>query len=334
MLQVDQLYNLDIFDKDKLFTTALEKAEAYKKAEPFPHIVLDNLFSPQGLETVLAHFPAPDYVEWNQQQDKPFQPRKQGRLDVDVLPASLRYILYQFNSKPMLQFLEKLTGIGGLIPDAYFFGGGLHQILPGGFLEVHTDFNKHPLNGLNRRLNLLVYLNKEWEDAYNGHLELWQPDMTKCVKKIAPVFNRTVVFSTTEISFHGHPEILKCPENMTRKSMAFYYYTHEPDQNDVAFRTTNWQSRPNGKSRYIDEDFQEKLNQIASLEATLKERDMQIHDLQTGLQTANQKYQELSQQQQELLQQIQQLQGWATTMEKELQSRPKSGSNILKKFLK
>src|SRR5215210_1660828 len=135
--------------------------------------------------------------------------------------------------------------IEGLIPDPYFGGAGPHQILPGGFLKVHVDFNRHPLLQLDRRLNLLVYLKEDWEEAYGGHLELWDREMTRCERKILPVFNRTVVFSTTDFSFHGHPVPLSCPEGRSRKSVSFYYYTNgrpaeeRSEPHDTIFRKTH-----------------------------------------------------------------------------------------------
>jgi Rps23 Pro-64 3,4-dihydroxylase Tpa1-like proline 4-hydroxylase len=117
--------------------------------------------------------------------------------------------------------------------------------MPGGFLKVHVDFNRHPLLNLDRRLNLLVYLNEDWRDEYGGHLELWPADMSRCERRILPVFNRTVVFSTTDASFHGHPAPLACPEGMSRKSVSFYYYTngrpaHEgAEPHDTIFRKTH-----------------------------------------------------------------------------------------------
>ena len=149
------------------------------------------------------------------------------------------------NSAPVLRFLQELTGIVGLIPDPWYGGAGPHQIEPGGFLKVHVDFNLHPLLELDRRLNLLVYLNKDWREEYGGHLELWNRDVSRCEKKVLPVFNRTVVFSTTDFSFHGHPEPLACPEGRTRKSVSFYYYSNgRPEEersapHDTIFRKTH-----------------------------------------------------------------------------------------------
>jgi Rps23 Pro-64 3,4-dihydroxylase Tpa1-like proline 4-hydroxylase len=91
---------------------------------------------------------------------------------------------------------------------------------------VHADFNRHEKLNLDRRLNLLLYLNRDWKEEYGGHLQLWTRDMGRCVVKVLPVFNRCVVFSTTDFSYHGHPDPLTCPPGRTRKSIAMYYYTN------------------------------------------------------------------------------------------------------------
>ena len=137
-----------------------------------------------------------------------------------------RQLLNQFNAATMIEFLEALTGIEHLVPDPHYWGGGLHQIERGGFLKVHADFNHHPRLNLDRRLNLLLYLNRDWRDEYGGHLELWNREMTAVVHRIPPIFNRCVIFNTTSFAYHGHPEPLQCPEGMTRKSMALYYYSN------------------------------------------------------------------------------------------------------------
>ena len=122
--------------------------------------------------------------------------------------------------------MSELTGIEDLLGDPYYEGGGCHQIKRGGFLKVHADFNKHKRTGLDRRLNVLVYLNKDWKEEYGGHFELWNADMTKGEKKILPLFNRMAMFSTTDFSYHGHPDKLNCPEDRSRRSLALYYYTN------------------------------------------------------------------------------------------------------------
>lgn len=196
----------------------------YTAAQPFPHIVLDGLFDDADLEAVLRDFPRPDQIRW-MRFDNPMEKKLGYSYDSSTITDTVRRFLDAMNGFEMLLYLEALTGIEGLVPDPYFGGGGLHQIEPGGFLKVHVDFNIHPKLKLDRRLNMLIYLNKNWKEEYGGHLELWDADRKTCRKRILPVFNRTVVFSTTDRSFHGHPHPLTAPAGMTRKSVSLYYYT-------------------------------------------------------------------------------------------------------------
>jgi hypothetical protein len=137
-----------------------------------------------------------------------------------------RHLVAQFNAATVIGFLERLTGIDGLVPDPHLVGGGLHQIERGGRLEVHADFNRHEHLRLDRRLNMILYLNREWREEWGGHLELWDRTMRRCVRKVLPVANRCVVFATSDHSFHGHPDPLTCPPGVTRKSLALYYYSN------------------------------------------------------------------------------------------------------------
>ena len=195
----------------------------YAAADPFPHIVLDDFLPAELAEEVLAEFPSPEQLRW-WSFDSP-QERKLATADDAVMGSRSRELFSQLNSARAIDFLERLTGIAGLLPDPHLYGGGLHQIERGGFLKVHADFNIHPRTGLQRRLNLLVYLNHDWAADYGGALELWNRDMTSCRARIAPVFNRCVIFTTSDSSFHGHPEPLTCPPDRTRKSIALYYYS-------------------------------------------------------------------------------------------------------------
>lgn len=209
--------------------------ERYLGADPFPHIVLDGLFDDADLERVLAEFPTPEQMRWRR-FESPLE-KKLGYYHEDsAISSNVRAFLDAMNGFEMLLWLEALTGMDGLIPDPYFGGGGLHQIEPGGFLKIHADFNVHPKLKLDRRLNMLTYLNKDWSEEWGGHLELWNDSMTECRKRIAPLFNRTVIFSTTDTSYHGHPHPLASPPGVTRKSVSLYYYT--------AGRPAEEQSRP------------------------------------------------------------------------------------------
>ncbi len=215
----------------------------YQTGKPFPHIALDGLFEPTLLDAVSKEFPSPQEKSWRS-FDNPKEKKAGFDYRTPVGPA-LQHFLYFLNSAPMLEFLEALTGIEGLIPDPYFGGAGPHQSLRGGFLKVHTDFNWHPKLELDRRVNVLIYLNKDWQEEYGGHLELWNRDVTRCEQKILPVFNRTAIFNTTDFSFHGHPTPMSCPESMSRRSISMYYYTNgRPEEersapHDTVFKKTH-----------------------------------------------------------------------------------------------
>jgi Rps23 Pro-64 3,4-dihydroxylase Tpa1-like proline 4-hydroxylase len=208
----------------KLEALAAEKAQEYQNNRPYSHIYFDDFLPPAAAEAALRDFPEPKQLRWSE-FDNPNE-RKLAFDVVENLPPSVRDVLYFLNSRPMLKFLEALTGIQGVIPDPYYVGGGLHQIKPGGKLAVHADFNKHQQLKLDRRINVLIYLNKDWKEEYGGHFELWNREMTQAEQKILPVFNRCAIFSTTSFSYHGHPTPLTCPPDRTRKSLATYYYSN------------------------------------------------------------------------------------------------------------
>jgi Rps23 Pro-64 3,4-dihydroxylase Tpa1-like proline 4-hydroxylase len=222
----------------------LERHRArYRAAQPVPHAVLDDFLPAEVAEAVLAEFPDPGSIDW-----RGYATGREKKLESAselTMGPHTRLLLYQLNSSVFLKFLEGLTGIQGLIPDPHCTGGGLHQIERGGFLKIHADFNREPYLKLDRRLNLLVYLNKDWREEYGGHFELWDRDMEHCVERILPVFNRCVIFSTTDYSYHGHPEPLTCPEGWTRKSFAMYYYSNGRPAEDVsAAHSTLFRERP------------------------------------------------------------------------------------------
>jgi Rps23 Pro-64 3,4-dihydroxylase Tpa1-like proline 4-hydroxylase len=209
----------------QLETLAQAKAEEYKANTPYPHIYFDDFLPVDVAEAALRDFPEPKEAAWNAYTDVN-QHKKLAFDAVEKLPGSIRDVLYFLNSRPMLKFLETLTGISSVLPDPYYTGGGLHQIRPGGLLEVHADFSYHKKLRLDRRINVLIYLNKDWREEYGGHFELWDRDVTRAEKKILPIFNRCAIFSTTSTSFHGHPQPLACPPDRNRKSIATYYYSN------------------------------------------------------------------------------------------------------------
>jgi len=196
------------------------------------------------LDRVLSEFPGAQGIDWERYDDPRFEVKLASRSEQQI-GLFTRYLIYALNSSAFLQFLERLTGIKGLVPDPHLWGGGLHQILPGGKLAVHADFNNYPHFKLDRRLNVLVYLNRDWREEWGGHLELWDRDMARCEQRILPLFNRMVCFSTTDTSFHGHPDELRCPPDRTRRSLALYYYSNGRPAEEIGRpHTTLFQYRP------------------------------------------------------------------------------------------
>lgn len=233
---------------ENLIKFAKGKHEEYVSAKPFPNIYFDNFFNENILNQVLSDFP--DLSKGR--GDKRYRDANQVKFATKGehnFPGIIRNLMHYLNSQPFLEFLSELTGIEALISDPYFEGGGLHQIKSGGYLKVHADFNKHKLTNLDRRLNVLVYLNKDWEESYGGHFELWDREMTSCKKKILPLFNRMAIFTTTSFSYHGHPDPLSCPPDRSRKSLALYYYTNGRPEEEIneglEKHSTLFQQRPN-----------------------------------------------------------------------------------------
>jgi len=245
------------FDYGKLNAIAMEKSEAYKAAAPFPHVVIDEFADDRKLHHILQDFPKPGDLQWWSYDNK-FE-KKLAFDKVHELPYSIKYILCEMNSAPFLQFLEKLTGIEKLIPDPYYRGGGLHQIPPGGKLDVHADFNWNKQLDIHRRINVIIYLNKFWEDSFGGHLELWDKEMKNLEAKILPIFNRMVCFNTTSWSYHGHPHPLTCPPDRNRRSLALYYYTsHRPEEELTGPHSTLYQKLPNEETTAEIEEMRAK----------------------------------------------------------------------------
>jgi hypothetical protein len=223
-------------------------AKRYRSAAPFPHIVLDDFFVPDALGLVHDEFPRLDHASGDIKRfDDPNQLKLASTGEAQFGPHT-RAFMHFLNSLPFLQFLSALTGIHALLPDPYFEGGGLHEIKSGGYLKIHADFNKHSVTGLDRRLNVLVYLNRDWHEEWGGHLELWDRGMRGAEVRALPVYNRMVVFTTTGNSYHGHPEPVRCPPERSRRSLALYYYTlgrpREEQVPDGKRHTTLFQGRP------------------------------------------------------------------------------------------
>lgn len=227
--------------------------------KPFRHWIIDNFLPEDDAELLYAKFPEADQ-RWYKYENH-FE-KKRATDDISILPAIHQLTLLRLNSWPWMKMLEEITGIDGLIPDPAFRGGGAHAIFRGGKLDIHNDFNWHKHLKLHRRLNMLLYLNLDWKEDYGGNLELWEPDMSKCAKKILPIFNRCVIFETTDNSPHGHPEPLNCPETTFRKSLAWYYYTSTRPEHEITKpHSTLFKKRPNDHTTPEIESLRAKRNE-------------------------------------------------------------------------
>ena len=229
-------------DNQNLGLTAAKEYKNYHNGLPFPNIVIENFFNEDYLNQILLDFPDLSKIKSSQKYLNKNE-IKYANNDYQNFPDSIKNFFEFLNSNMYLNFLQKLTSVKEkLIVDPQLNGGGLHEIKKGGILKIHTDFNKHPSLKLDRRINVLIYLNKDWKDQYGGHLELWDKDMLGCKKKILPTFNKMVIFSTNDFSNHGHPDPVICPLNQSRKSIALYYFSEgrpleDLDKNHIKNRT-------------------------------------------------------------------------------------------------
>lgn len=212
-------------ENQNLDLVARNHQDNYCAAAPFPNIVIENFFDEKFLNQILNEFPDLSKINSTQKYINKNE-IKYANNDYKNFPESVKSFFDFLNSKYYLKFLQKITSIREeLVSDPELNGGGLHEIKKGGILKVHTDFNKHPSLDLDRRINVLIYLNKNWKEEYGGHLEMWDQDMLECKKKILPIFNKMVIFSTNDFSNHGHPEPVTCPPEISRKSIALYYFS-------------------------------------------------------------------------------------------------------------
>lgn len=195
----------------------------HNSKKPFPYSAFCNYWPEHLLKAALLEAERLSSKWW--EYDNVFE-KKSAFNDFRKMGPYLQDLISTMNSGPFISWLSKHTGIEGLICDPHLNGGGIHKVDRGGKLNIHCDHNFHPVTKLDRRLNVILYLNYEWKTEWGGELELWEPDMRRQAIKIVPRFNTMVVFNTTDDSPHGHPDPLDCPPGVSRLSLALYYYTN------------------------------------------------------------------------------------------------------------
>lgn len=225
-----------------LWRAAGELPEKYRQNAPIPHIQLATFLDPAVALAAADEFPRADTRSWIHY--KHYNEDKVGLTKKELFPPLLQNLTDELNSPRFVLWLSELTGIPGLVSDPSLHGGGLHQCGRGGFLNLHTDFSTHYYNlNWRRRVNLILYLNPDWNSEWGGALEFWDRKSRALVAKYPPLLNHAVVFNTDNNALHGFPDPLQCPENVRRKSVAFYYYTPE-EALEAPARPTDYRARP------------------------------------------------------------------------------------------
>lgn len=216
-------------------------AADYQSKTPYHYTCIDD-FLPQEIldrvreEALSMGVKAAENQSANERLKSSFNP--------DRMPRYSKAVFHALNSRSFIQFLEKMSGINGLIPDPYYNGGGIHRTNTTGFLGIHADFNHHGIMNLERRLNVLIYLNPDWKEEYGGSFEVWTDDMSEKVAGFAPIMNRMCCFSTGANTMHGNPEPVNHPDGDPRLSIALYYYTATWEEGRVS-QSTVFKKRPN-----------------------------------------------------------------------------------------
>ena len=221
----------------RLLDRADQDALEFANAQPFKHIVIDDVLQP-GCETRIAEaFPGKNWSGW-ENADHQYQRFKSSCSSVEAMPAPLDRVVLELLSGEFLTWLEKLTGIKDLLADPHLGGGGLHTTFEGGYLVPHTDFHSTGVENYYRRLNLLLYLNPTWTPENGACLELWDKQRDSVVREVLPVLGRCVVFQTDDQSVHGFSKAVS--GKIQRNSIATYYYTSTPPERFSGDGNTYW----------------------------------------------------------------------------------------------
>lgn len=219
--------------------TTLVRGE-YVDASPWPHAIVTGLFPEDLIDKAAQESLAIPAARVSRTHD-----RNQIKEETpDGAGPAMTEILDQLASPAFLEFLGSVTGIEGLLADPLHSWAGLHRTPPGGFTMIHRDFRKHPVSGLHHRVNVLVYLNREWPEEYGGALQLWPSDMRSDHKVIRPLANTMVIWETHDQTLHGFPDPVACPPGDARLALASYYYTVAPRVEKVPRRRGVYARRP------------------------------------------------------------------------------------------
>ena len=227
-------------DLSVLHARAAQLHDEYESAQPWPHLVLSGLF-PDALVAAVKAECLELAADGMARQDG----RAQVKEESPRLPGPFSESVFAvLESDEFVRFLEQVTGIDHLLADPTHAYAGVHRSRPGAFTLIHRDFRRHPERSLYHRVNVLLYLNRDWQPVFGGHLELWPSDMSRCGKVIVPEANTLVLWETHDQTLHGLPDAVACPDGEARIALASYYYTREPRQVRVKRRGPVFARRP------------------------------------------------------------------------------------------
>jgi hypothetical protein len=271
---------LPAFINSSVVAAATALQGEFVSAQPFPHVVIEDFFTPQFLHGLLAQFPSFD--KGNSVGDDGRAGPKATFDRIQKLGPAYAALDALIKSETFLTWLGDVTGIPDLIYDPFYLGGGTHENRNSAALDAHIDFNLHPSERTHRVLNLIAYLNPRWEESWGGSLELFRDPHADArpSQSIVPLLNRCVIFETSEISWHAFNPI-SLPEadmDLTRRSIALYFYTRDrPKEKTAGRHTTVYVKRP--LSERFQDGYTLSRGDVAELKGMLEARDGHIRHL-------------------------------------------------------
>jgi Rps23 Pro-64 3,4-dihydroxylase Tpa1-like proline 4-hydroxylase len=233
-MEKNKLLNPDLF----LTQTKHDLTRQFYSNKPIRHVVIDNFLDKDFAYTISVHFPA---VKEMKTHYHGINEKKSEHSDFSNLDIAFSRLHEELSSRYFTEWLTDVTSIQDLETIDDRLGYGLHQGANNSFLDIHIDYNLHPVKKRYRKLNFILFFNEKWENSWGGHLELWDEKVQNCIQSISPIFNRCVIFECSDISYHGYSRII-VPSDITRKSYYQYYFI--PAENDISFHDTIFKPRP------------------------------------------------------------------------------------------
>jgi Rps23 Pro-64 3,4-dihydroxylase Tpa1-like proline 4-hydroxylase len=220
--------NIDIFGS--WINKPEELTNKFNSAQPFEYIIINNFLKDDIAEKISNEYPQ-NLNEYHK-YDNPLE-IKYAYDNIDNMSKNIKNVFFALCSNKIIDAFKIITDNDKIEYDPTCHGGGLHIHPNNGRLHMHLDYEKHPiLENKQRYLNIILYLTKDWDQSWGGQTELWNKDMLECIVKSNVEFNTALIFKTTEKSWHGLPEPIKCPDDKYRKTLAFYYLVPLESNND------------------------------------------------------------------------------------------------------